>query len=89
MMAKNEQQWFCTECGDTFGKWSGQCPSCKEWNTIKEFRETKIAGKKSSNGKDLSKETQQNPAKFEIKERIKSNIAEVDRVLGGGFFPGT
>ena len=92
LMAKNNENWFCTECGDTFGKWSGQCPSCKEWNTIKEFRETKIAGKKSKGGKDLRKDAlseRENPAKFQIKERISSGISEVDRVLGGGFFPGS
>ncbi len=95
-MAKNNENWFCTECGDTFGKWSGQCPSCKEWNTIKEFRETKIAGKKTRQGKDLRRDALsgrlnngKNPAKFQIKERISSGISEVDRVLGGGFFPGS
>ena len=89
-MAKNSEKWFCTDCGDTFGKWSGQCPSCQEWNTIKEFRETKIAGKKSSGGKDLSKNLTPRPLLGgEGAKRIKSNIAELDRVLGGGFFPGT
>jgi DNA repair protein RadA/Sms len=89
MMTKNNEKWFCTECGDDFGKWSGQCSSCKEWNTIKEFRETKIAGKKSSGGTDLSKITPPKSLSQKGSKRISSEIAEMDRVLGGGFFPGT
>ncbi|RYG47395.1 hypothetical protein EON67_08615, partial [archaeon] len=23
-------------------QWSGQCPSCKEWNTLKEFRQAPL-----------------------------------------------
>ncbi len=87
-MTKNSEKWFCTECGDTFAKWSGQCPSCKEWNTIKEFRETKIRGKKSNKGQDLSKKVA-NSRSSKTTERISAKISEVDRVLGGGFFPGS
>ncbi len=87
-MGKKEN-WFCTECGDTFSKWSGQCPSCREWNTVKEFREAKIGGGKKIQGNNLTKNRVENPAKFSLQERIKSGISEVDRVLGGGFFPGT
>ena len=88
-MAKKEQ-WLCTECGEVFPKWSGKCPSCEAWNTIKEFHEPKIASGKTdlSKGKDLSK-LQTSNSQTTNKERISSGIAEVDRVLGGGFFPGT
>ncbi len=93
-MSKNNQQWLCTECGEVFGKWSGQCPSCETWNTIKEFHETKIVAGKTdvSKGKDLVSQSSDSTAKrfsSSPDSRIKSNIAEVDRVLGGGFFPGT
>ena len=37
-MAKNEMTFFCTECGAEHVKWVGRCTSCKEWNTVKEFR---------------------------------------------------
>jgi len=88
-MAKDNQQWLCTECGEVFGKWIGQCPSCEAWNTIKEFHEAKIASGKTdlSAGKDLTKTAR--PASTGGQSRIPSGIEEVDRVLGGGFFPGT
>mmetsp|Transcript_11685 Transcript_11685/g.34349 ORF Transcript_11685/g.34349 Transcript_11685/m.34349 type:complete len:386 (+) Transcript_11685:97-1254(+) len=28
----------CTNCGSEYVKWIGRCPTCKEWNTIQEFR---------------------------------------------------
>lgn len=28
--------FFCKECGYESSKWMGQCPACKEWNTMVE-----------------------------------------------------
>lgn len=28
--------FFCKECGFESSKWLGQCPACKEWNTLVE-----------------------------------------------------
>ena len=44
-MAKNVTQYLCQDCGDVQSKWAGQCPSCKEWNTLKEYKEVKISKK--------------------------------------------
>ena len=34
-MAKGKTSvFFCQECGYESSKWSGQCPSCKQWNTM-------------------------------------------------------
>lgn len=36
-MAKSRTTaFFCKECGYESAKWSGQCPSCKSWNTFVE-----------------------------------------------------
>ena len=33
-MAKGKKTvYFCQNCGYEAGKWLGQCPACKEWNT--------------------------------------------------------
>ena len=42
-MAKNKTSYVCTECGADFSRWLGQCPECKAWNTISEFRQPKAA----------------------------------------------
>ena len=30
--------FFCDSCGTEHIKWAGRCTSCKEWNTVKQFR---------------------------------------------------
>lgn len=30
--------YVCTSCSAEFVKWIGRCPTCKEWNTVKEFK---------------------------------------------------
>ena len=42
-MAKKSTKtaFLCSSCGDDFPKWNGQCPSCKEWGTLSEFKVTK------------------------------------------------
>ena len=37
-MAKTKVKtaYFCQNCGTQHPKWQGQCPACKEWNTIVE-----------------------------------------------------
>ncbi|MGD9021194.1 MAG: DNA repair protein RadA, partial [Lysobacterales bacterium] len=43
-MAKVKTNFFCTSCGSELSKWAGQCPDCKDWNTVKEFRPSKLPG---------------------------------------------
>ncbi|MEZ4650135.1 MAG: DNA repair protein RadA [Candidatus Eisenbacteria bacterium] len=38
MSKKVRIRYVCGDCGDDFAQWFGRCPSCKEWNTLKEFR---------------------------------------------------
>lgn len=33
-MAKTKVAFFCRNCGAESPKWMGQCPSCREWNTL-------------------------------------------------------
>ena len=36
-MAKGKTTvYFCQNCGYESGKWMGQCPGCREWNTMVE-----------------------------------------------------
>lgn len=42
--------FICTDCGNEALKWRGQCEFCKEWNTLKEFKESKNNTKKWISG---------------------------------------
>lgn len=80
----------CTKCGAQFPKWSGRCLECESWGTlieeVKDDREIKkeslkkVAGAKLLSLADL---------KEEKLLRFKTNISEIDRVLGGGMLPGS
>ena len=47
---RQKTAYLCSACGDDFPKWNGQCPSCKEWGTLSEFKTTR---KKNNNRIDL------------------------------------
>jgi DNA repair protein RadA/Sms len=88
-MAKTSTQFVCSQCGYESVQWYGKCPNCGEWNTMQEFRESRVG---NSGSTKLTKE-QAKPIKLsEIKpqktSRISSKITELDRVLGGGFVIG-
>ena len=36
-MAKIKTVFVCGNCGMEYPKWYGQCPSCRQWNTIPEM----------------------------------------------------
>ena len=43
-VAKTKTAFYCTDFGSELTKWAGQCPDCKAWNTVKEFRQAAAAG---------------------------------------------
>lgn len=80
---------MCVSCGNEFPAWSGKCPACGEWNSLKEVTGS-ILGKeqkRGNNGEVIS----QKLLKVELKdqERLKTGIDEFDRVLGGGIVKGS
>ncbi|MFW5960461.1 MAG: ATPase domain-containing protein, partial [Chitinivibrionales bacterium] len=85
MASDKEITFLCTECGDSFAKWSGKCPSCGTWGTLKEFREPAVnkkgGVKKSEKG---AKPVPLSSCRDTSEERIVSGIEEFDNVLGGG-----
>ena len=90
-MAKNKMVFFCRECGYESAKWMGQCPGCKSWNT---FTEEPVAMKPSGRVNALKADGKAEPVKLsqvsvDEKDRISTNMEELDRVLGGGIVPGS
>ena len=35
-MAKARTQFVCQHCGSQYGKWTGRCENCGEWNSLVE-----------------------------------------------------
>lgn len=94
-MPKDRIEYVCGECGHTATKWLGNCPNCGSWHTFKEFKvERKTKSEKEHKGKVDGLKDSEPPQKLEdietdSEERFLSNIEELDRVLGGGFMPGS
>lgn len=97
-MAKNKlrKAYVCTECGSDSGKWQGQCPDCKAWNTIKEITLGPATTSLPSNTDSYQGFAGFSSAlqklcdvSFESSPRFTSGSQEMDRVLGGGFVPGS
>lgn len=90
-MPKTKTIYVCQQCGVTAPKWSGQCSSCGEWNTLVE--EIEVVGKKNS-AAPMSIRNLDRPLKLSEIEtgkmhRFSTSNKELDRVLGGGLVPGS
>lgn len=91
-MAKVKTSFFCQNCGAQTPKWTGQCSTCNEWNTIVEEviqKEEKRNWKQSSTTKKQSKPLKIEEIQLNPEERIKTNNQELDTVLGGGLVKGS
>ena len=85
-MAKNKTVFICQNCGAESAKWIGRCPACKEWNT---YHEEIIVPASSRETSFLANQEKRKPELLDNihadeKNRQKSGIAELDRILGGG-----
>lgn len=87
-MAKAKTVYFCQECGYESSKWMGQCPGCRQWNTLVEEH---IEKRPVSVEKQLAAVRPVSLPEIETKEeaRFASGFPELDRVLGGGIVPGS
>ncbi|MFA6422711.1 MAG: DNA repair protein RadA [Candidatus Buchananbacteria bacterium] len=85
-MTKNQNIFTCTNCGAQYSKWQGRCLECGKWSTIveEEKKDTKINTSVKPDSPIILSELK-NDAHF----RIKTNIEELDRVLGGGIVKGS
>ena len=93
-MAKGKTTvYFCQNCGYESSKWMGQCPGCREWNTMVEETVNTVSSKVSG-GKTQQRMQRIAPSvlsEIELKEedRLLTHINELDRVLGGGIVQGS
>ena len=84
--------FFCQNCGYESPKWMGQCPGCRQWNTFVE--ETVSTGNKGNSVQGPGSGIKNKPValtKIQAREddRVKTDIEELDRVLGGGIVQGS
>ena len=92
---KAKAVYFCTQCGNEFPKWYGQCPMCKEWNTISEQpaepKKKQGGGAASAGARRPGISRPKSIAEVETTHelRFETGMSELDRVLGGGAVKGS
>lgn len=74
-------------------RWEGRCPTCQSWNSLSEVRAEGSAGGSTRAASlelhDPSPLLGSSVSADREADRIASGIGVVDRVLGGGFVPGS
>lgn len=89
---KTVSVYFCQNCGYESSKWMGQCPSCREWNTLTEElvdQKALTKGVFSGQVRETLHPVQLSQIASIQEERVSTGFRELDRVLGGGIVPGS
>ena len=87
---KTKTVFSCQNCGYQSPKWLGRCPDCNSWNSfveedyIRPTTKTKERVSLYKNEPVLLKDVE-----IEEESRLKTDISELDRVLGGGIVQGS
>ncbi len=90
-MAKAKTQFTCQNCGAVYGKWTGKCENCGEWNTLVEQAvETgkSVVARAGSSGSVLKAQSFKDIAAEDSAARLGTGIDDLDTVLGGGILAG-
>ena len=91
--AKVTTVYFCQNCGYESSKWMGQCPGCREWNTmveevVRQGANTKASANFASSGGKANKPQTLASISMAEEDKFYTHMKEFDRVLGGGIMPG-
>ncbi|MBL7963820.1 MAG: DNA repair protein RadA [Flavobacteriales bacterium] len=92
MAAKVRSRFVCQACGHESPQWLGQCPQCRQWNTLVEEVRDRVEEKRGTPDRVKNR----NPKPIAIADipaqdgpRIAVGDRELARVLGGGIVPGS
>jgi len=88
----NQTIFVCSNCGNEFSKWQGQCSACGEWNSLKEISNVQfLMSKKNRTGerKEVRKVAEIETKNEGFTNIIPTEINEFDRVLGKGIVQGS
>ncbi|MBQ0004457.1 MAG: DNA repair protein RadA [Clostridiales bacterium] len=90
MAKKNKTIYMCTECGNEYPAWQGQCSYCGSWSTIIEQKIQPLPEADTRRRVGITEK----PVKLgsvgtDTYQRIDSGIGELNRVLGGGIVLGS
>lgn len=91
-MGKQRSVHRCGSCGVTTGRWAGRCPACGAWNAlVEEMVAATSPGLRPLGGwaDHLVEPVVLRDVDLSGAAPRPTGLAELDRVLGGGFVPGS
>ncbi|WP_300411117.1 DNA repair protein RadA [Lagierella sp.] len=81
---KKKTIFKCNKCGYETVSWTGKCPSCDAWGSLKEVEQVEETSKGSKTLSEYKKPLLLKDVKIDNSERIVTGSKEFNRVLGGG-----
>lgn len=90
-MAKIKSVFECEACGHQQGKWTGKCPQCGAWDSLKELSKSEIETIKQIQKSSSIAQSAKSIKDIEIESivRYSTGDSELDLVLGGGVVEGS
>jgi DNA repair protein RadA/Sms len=93
-VARSTTVFTCNACAAEAPHWMGRCPGCGEWNTLVEGARPAAAAAPRGRGAPGRRVRAVAPTRLaDVRSasvaRLVTGIGELDRVLGGGFVPGS
>lgn len=89
-MAKKKSNFVCQECGYNSPKYLGRCPNCGSWSSfVEEVEVAEVKHARVSLTGEATKPVKLNAVTSIQYARTQTDMAEFNRVLGGGVVPGS
>lgn len=88
-MAKVREYYKCSICGAQTFQWMGQCPQCREWNSLEKIKSADSIASKRRNALAEQKSVILSEAEDSNFVPFTSGLQGLDRILGNGFVPGS
>ena len=85
MASKSKSIYICNECGAESAKWYGRCPNCGAWNSLEEQVTLPSVSSARVSGATVQPLNEIVPNN---RQRYRTGMKELDRVLGGGIVRG-
>ncbi|TFG60794.1 MAG: AAA family ATPase, partial [Nitrospirales bacterium] len=88
--ARPKTRFVCQECGHQCVRWSGRCPECAQWNSLREEVDRDLSTLQQRSVAGGTPEAVPINSIVQTQEfRLQAGIEELNRVLGGGVVPGS
>lgn len=91
-LKKQRHCYVCSHCFHVAMQWMGQCPQCQSFNTLTEQArsgDSRSSGNYAGGAASESEIVRYDAIAAQDVSRFSSGNGEFDRVLGGGFVPGS